>query len=142
MVHQFQLEFEDTLHDFRRLLLQNAFLCLLNGCFFVFLERFVECVQIVVKYRYNVLAEMVAAEKTLEVKKSAVKQDMTEIANAEQVASAATANYERVNCCFKEEMSRFEATKGKEISKSVARLGKMLVTYHLKAADSYRSLII
>ncbi len=57
--------------------------------FLFFLIRFVECVQIVVKYRYNVLAEMVAAEKTLEAKKSAVKQDMTEIANAEQAAGAA-----------------------------------------------------
>jgi hypothetical protein len=40
----------------------------------------------VIKHRYNVLAEMVSAEKTLETKKNAVKQDMTEIANAEQAA--------------------------------------------------------
>ena len=119
-----------------------------------------------IKYRYNVLAEMVSAEKTLETKKNAVKQDMTEIANAEQAArfffvenyiiekqglcvlffhcmfSTATATYERVNSCFKEEMARFEATKGKEIAKSIARLGKMLVTYHLKSADAFRALAL
>ncbi len=56
--------------------------------------------------------------------------------------STATATYERVNSCFKEEMARFEATKGKEIAKSIARLGKMLVTYHLKSADAFRALAL
>ncbi len=120
MVHQFQLEFEDALLDYR---------------------RYVESAQLLIKFRYGVLADLVAAEKTLDTKKNAVKQDMADIAAAEQAAATATANYERVNSCFKEEIARFEATKAREISKALSRLGRMSVTYHLKAADAYRSLI-
>jgi hypothetical protein len=70
-----------------------------------------------------------------------VKQDMADIAAAEQAASAAAATYERVNASVKEELARFEATKAREIRKAISRLGKMLVTYHLRAADAYKSLI-
>ncbi len=74
-------------------------------------------------------------------KKSAEKQDKADIAAAEQTASTAAATYERVNASVKEELARFEATKAREIQKAISRLGKMLVTYHLKAADAYKSLI-
>jgi hypothetical protein len=120
LVNQYHLEFEETLKDYR---------------------RYVEQVQIVIKYRFDRLTDMVSAERTLDAKKNATKQDMSDIEAAELMVSNHTATYERVNNQFKEEMERFEATKGREIIKAIARVGQMQVQYHLKAADAYKVLM-
>lgn len=121
LVNQLQLEFEDRLHDYR---------------------RFVEQVQIVIQHRFGCLTQLVSAERNLEAKKNATKQVMADIEAAEQLVTETTATYERVNQLFKEEMARFEETKGKEITKAIARLGQIMVAYHLKAADSYKGLFL
>lgn len=120
-VHRYQLEFEDVLHDYR---------------------RYVESVQIVLKYRFDKLTEMVAAERNLEAKKAAEKQDMGVIENAELALTGATATYERVTASAKEEIERFEKTKLREITKAINRVGQMQVAYHLKAADAYKTLFM
>lgn len=120
-VHRYQLEFEDVLHDYR---------------------RFVESVQIVLKYRFDKLTELVAAERNLESKTAAKNQDMGVTENAELAVQTAKATYERVTASAKEEIERFEATKLREITKAINRVGQMQVAYHLKAADSYKSLFV
>jgi hypothetical protein len=121
LANQLQLEFEDRLTDYR---------------------RYVEQVQIVLKYRFECLTNMVSSERNLEAKKNAAKQVMADIETAEQLVVETTGVYERVNALTKEEMARFESTKGQDIVKAIARLGQMQVAYHLSAADAYKALFV
>lgn len=116
-----QIEHEDALHDY---------------------ERYVEQVQLALKHRWDRLVDVVAAERSLEAKKAATKQDMADIEQAELMVTNTTATYERVTVALKEEITRFEQTKAKELMKALQRLGQLQVAYHLKAADAYKTLFM
>lgn len=67
---------------------------------------------------------------------------MGDIEKAEEALKTAQEVYERVNAQVKEEVSRFEERKLKEITKAINRVGQMMVAYHLKAADAYKGLFM